>query len=250
MLIGRSKTRGVLYARSIALALFTGAAFAPPAQADSVVQITPVLLDLTGPSAVGVVNFGNQSQESTTIQVRVFKWRQSNGRESLEPTEDVVVSPPKAEIAAGATLSIRVVRTAQAPITGEDSYRLVIDQLPQARDSGRAMVAMLLRQVLPLFFASAERSNPSVAWSIARVDGKLALLARNGGDRRLRVSKVTLTGSGGGSVTLGGSLLGYVLGHSQMSWTIPAKSGSFAVGSRVSIHPRPKRYRANQCSRV
>jgi fimbrial chaperone protein len=194
-----------------------------------------VLLDIAGANAVGVINFSNQAHEPTSIQVRVFHWRQADGQESLQPTDDVVASPPRAEIAPGETLSIRVVRATQAPIEGEDSYRLVIDQLPEARDSGKAVVSILLRQVLPVFFSNGARAAPAVTWSIARRGGQSLLVANNAGDRRLRVGKVTLAGHGG-SVTMGGSLLGYVLAHSQMSWTIPARSGGFAIGSAVAIH--------------
>jgi fimbrial chaperone protein len=208
--------------------------FCTPAQAEGVVQITPVLLDLTGPSAVGVIAFANQAHEPTSIQVRVFRWRQADGQESLQPTDDVVASPPRADIGPGESLSIRVVRAAQTPIEGEDSYRLVIDQLPEARDSGKAVVSILLRQVLPVFFSNGSRSAPNVTWSISRRGGQSVLVANNTGDRRLRIGKVTLSGHGG-SVTMGGSLLGYVLAHSQMSWTIPAKSGGFAIGSTVAI---------------
>lgn len=233
-IVSRRNLQAIIFALSF---VAPAAAFVVPMQtalASGIVQISPVLLDLTGDNAVGIVNFGNQDHEPTTIQVRVFKWRQANGQESLEPTSDVVASPPMAEIAPGASLSIRVVRASGTPITGEDSYRLVIDQLPQARDSGKAVVAMLLRQVLPVFFSSGRRTDPSVAWSIVGRGGRQTLVARNDGDRRLRVGKVTISG-GHGSVSMGGALLGYVLGHSVMSWTIPAKGGAFAVGSTVAI---------------
>jgi fimbrial chaperone protein len=32
-------------------------------------------------------------------QIRVFKWAQENGEEKLEPTEEVVASPPLATLA-------------------------------------------------------------------------------------------------------------------------------------------------------
>lgn len=224
-----------IFRKGFALAaLLATAAAADAALADGIIQISPVLLDLTGANAVGVLNFGNQAREPTSIQVRVFQWRQVDGQETLQPTNDVVASPPKAEIAPGATLSIRVVRASDAPIRGEDSYRVVIDQLPQAREGGKAVVAMLLRQVLPVFFSAGSRSDPKVEWTIVRQGPTQLLVARNDGDRRLRIGKVTLSG-GKGSATMGGALLGYVLGHSQMSWTIPAKSGTFALGATVSV---------------
>ncbi len=231
--------RTKLKALALAAAIFVGPSLScsilpSPGLAEGIVQISPVLLDLAGANAVGVINFSNQAHEPTSIQVRVFRWRQADGQESLEPTDDIVASPPRADLGPGETLSIRVVRATQTPIAGEDAYRLVIDQLPAARDSGKAVVSILLRQVLPVFFADGARSGPKVTWSVARRGGQSLLVATNEGDRRLRIGKLTLTGHGA-AVTIGGSLLGYVLAHSQMSWTLPAKSGGFAIGSEVAI---------------
>ncbi len=205
------------------------------AHAAAQLEVSPVLLDVIAPSATGAVTLKNDDARPTTLQVRLFKWRQANGQESYEPTQDVVASPPIATLAPGATLTVRVIRAAETPVLAEESYRLVLDQLPEADRTGRAKVAMLLRQVLPVFFATADRSGPQVVWSVGRGPKGYELRARNTGDQRLRIARVTLTGAGGAPVKLGGGLLGYVLGHADMSWTL-GKSGAFRPGGAVTLH--------------
>lgn len=205
-----------------------------PAHAAAQLEVSPVLLDIVAPGATGTVTLKNDDARPTTLQVRLFKWRQVGGQESYEPTQDVVASPPIATVAAGATLTVRVIRAAETPVQGEESYRLVLDQLPEADRSGRAKVAMLLRQVLPVFFANPDRSGPQVAWSVGRGPRGYELRAHNTGDQRLRVARVTLTGAGGAPVNLGGGLLGYVLGHADMSWTL-GRSGEFHPGRPVTL---------------
>jgi fimbrial chaperone protein len=191
------------------------------------------VLDIQSPAAAGAISIKNDDARPTTIQVRLFHWRQADGEERYEPTQDVVASPPIANIAPGATLTVRVIRALETPVAAEDSYRLVLDQLPEADRGGRAKVAMLLRQVLPVFFADANRSPPRVTWSLTRGPRGYVLWAHNAGDQRLRVAKVTLAGAGA-PVRLGGGLLGYVLGHADMSWTI-GNARSFRPRSAVTV---------------
>ena len=172
---------------------------------------------LQSPASASTIDIANQAPQPASIQVRVFRWMQAGGHETLTPTEDVVASPPFATIASGTTLSVRVIRASKAPIVGEEAYRVVVDQLPETNRNGRVMVAMLLRQVLPAFFGGADKSSPDVSWTIRRVGAGLALFAHNNGDRRLRVAHVVLADSSHRSITLSGGLLGYVLGHSDMS---------------------------------
>ena len=217
--------------RGAGLALFLTLVVAS-ARAAATLDIAPVLIDVAAPGATGTVSIKNDQPRPISIQVRLFKWRQAEGEESYQPTDAVVASPPIATIEPGASLTVRVIRAAETPATTEESYRLVLDQLPETDRTGRAKVAMLLRQVLPVFFGPADRSPPEVAWSIARTGKGWALRARNAGDQRLRVAEVTLSGPGK-SVKLGGGLLGYVLGHSDMSWTIA--HAAFRPGETVTV---------------
>ena len=205
-----------------------------PARGAAQLEVSPVMLDILAPGATGTVTLRNDDARPTTLQVRLFKWRQSGGQESYEPTQDVVASPPIATLPPGGSLTVRVIRAAEAPVQGEESYRLVLDQLPEADRAGRAKVSMLLRQVLPVFFASAERSPPQVTWSVGRGAKGFELRAHNTGDQRLRVASVTLSGAGA-NVKLGGGLLGYVLGHSDMSWTL-GKAGALRPGATLTLH--------------
>lgn len=229
---------GVLWRAVLALAALTAPSIGAngAAHAGAALQISPVLIDLTAPAATATVEITDQAPQPAPVQVRIFKWTQANGQETLTPTDDVVASPPIATIAPGTKLSIRVIRTSKAPIVGEEAYRLVIDQLPEPNPNGRAVVAMLLRQVLPVFFASPDRGKPQVAWTISKGAKGFVLHARNAGDRRVRIAKITLNAPGRRAVSLGGGLLGYALGHSDMSWSIADRTASFPIGGQVAVH--------------
>jgi len=215
--------------------LFGGAATAAPrAWAAAALQIAPVLLEIPAGGATTSLNIVNQDSRPAAVQFRLFRWRQSEGAETLTPTEDVVASPPIATVGPRANLTVRVIRVASGAVASEESYRLVVDQLPDNGGGGRSIVSILLRQVLPVFFEPAEPGSPDVVWSLGRVRHNYVLRARNSGGRRLRIARLALSRDGA-SVALGGGLFGYALAHSDMSWTLPAQRASFAAGARVTL---------------
>jgi fimbrial chaperone protein len=230
-----SNSRGTWRGALVALAFLCAAAPAPSARAGAAFQISPVLLEVPAGGAVSSVNINNQDAKPASVQIRLFRWSQADGEETLTPTEDVVASPPIATIEPRGSLNVRVIRVAKSEVSAEESYRLVVDQLPGAESAGKSVVAILVRQVLPVFFEPAERGAPEVAWTVVRTDRGYALRAQNTGGRRLRIAKLTLSGSGA-PIAMGGGLLGYALANGQMSWTLPARRVSFKPGARVTLH--------------
>ena len=73
-------------------------------------QVAPILLEVASPGAATTVTLRNTGTSPITTQVRVFRWIQEGGKERFEPTEDVVASPPAAELRPGQDYVVRVVR--------------------------------------------------------------------------------------------------------------------------------------------
>ena len=66
--------------------------------------------------------------------------------------------------------TVRIVRVANEPVTSEESYRLLVDQLPKLVNRAGSAVSFLIRQSIPVFFTTAELQKPSLVWS-ARIEG-------------------------------------------------------------------------------
>ena len=222
--------RSMLAKTAIAAFLLAGAY--APAQAGSL-QVEPVLLDVTAPGAASTITLHNAGPTPINGQIRVFKWSLANGEEKLEPTDDVVASPPSVTLAPDAKNIVRVVRVAKTPVVGEESYRLLVDQLPDLAQQKNGAVNLLVRYSIPVFFGAATKKSPTLAWSVAVKGDKVTLAAHNTGDRRLRISALTLKDANGRSISLGNGLAGYALGQSTKSWTIPARG--FAASGSASI---------------
>jgi fimbrial chaperone protein len=198
-------------------------------------RVEPVLIDLTAPAAAATLTLRNEQDDEVTIQTRVFKWSQSAGKETLEPTTDVVASPPAVTLAPHADYVVRVVRVTKEPVHGEESYRVIVDQLPRSGKQRNTSLNLLIRQSIPVFFRQRVLDVPEVAWSIGYDKGKLIVTASNTGDERLRIASLRLKDSSGATVAFGNGLLGYVLGHSTMKWISAAYPRGFGAGGSISV---------------
>ncbi|OAI28437.1 hypothetical protein A1351_11640 [Methylosinus sp. R-45379] len=197
--------------------LFCSAAVFDGASAASLV-VSPISLEAAAPQQTVTITLRNSGNRPINGQVRVFVWRQEHGEDVLEPTQNVVCSPPMAEIGPGAEYTIRVVRIVEAPIAGEESYRLVVDEIPDATMRRNGIIAVALRYVIPIFFYEETRSQPRLSWFVTNRDGGRFLVAKNEGDRRAKISALSLNGK-----PIANGLAGYALGHSERRWKLPGK---------------------------
>ncbi|MBS0531490.1 MAG: molecular chaperone [Proteobacteria bacterium] len=207
---------------------------AMPASAASL-QVQPALIEVAAPGQAATLTLRNPDAAPINVQLRVFRWSQVNGTEKLEPTTDVVASPPATTLNPNTDYVVRIVRVMQRPVSGEESYRLLIDQLPDASLAGGNTVRLLVRYSLPVFFTKGVRAQPEVSWSIRKRGDRIALVARNNGASRLRVSNISIHDSRGKAVNFGDGLVGYVLSRSTMEWVAPQRVSDFAMSGSVVI---------------
>jgi len=198
--------------------------FAGSASAASL-QVAPVLLDLPAPASTATITLRNTDVDPITAQLRVFRWTQRDGIERLEPTDDVVASPPIVELRARQDYTVRVVRVSGRPVGREEAFRLVVDELPKPkRTSGT--VTLVMRHVVPVFFGGKSASPAAVGWSASRHGKSLTVSAVNNGDTRARFAAVSIRDGSGKVVSATKGLLGYSLGRSSMQWVLPSQLSS------------------------
>ncbi len=117
-------------------------------------SISPTNLEVRGggDSATLTVKSGDSSRMQG--QVRVMRWTRSRGQDKLEPSRDVVASPPALRLAPNQETTIRLVRVKKAPPkNGRECFRVLVDQLPGSRGDG-SVVKFTIRHSVPLCFVS------------------------------------------------------------------------------------------------
>ena len=206
---------------------------AGPAAA-AMLSVSPVSLDVAAPRTSTKLNLENRGEEPVTVQIRVFRWEAKDGKDSLTPMSGVVASPPIATLKPHGKYTVRIVRVAKEPVASEESYRLLVDQLPKLVKQAGSRVSFLIRQSIPVFFTTGEMQRASLAWS-ARIEGqKLVLRAQNKGRRRAKLSKIRLMSPVGAFGGPEEGLAGYVLAGSTARWVQPRPRG-LAPGAEITI---------------
>ena len=189
-------------------------------------SVMPIKMEVVEPGTSASATLRNDGDRALNAQIRVFRWSQVNGQDKLEPTEDVVASPPIASVPPGGEFHVRVIRANQAPLHGEENYRLVLDELPDANRQRNGAVAVVVRYVVPVFFLAQDASQPQLTWRLSHQSGTNVLSAENSGDKEIRISDLLL-----GRSLIGKGLAGYVLGHSTKVWPLTKAAAGPGQGS-------------------
>jgi fimbrial chaperone protein len=197
--------------------------------------VSPVSLEVPAPGAAATITLRNEGANPLNAQIRVFRWSQVNGEEKLEPTNDVVASPPITSLAPKTDYTVRLVRVAKQPVSAGESYRLFVDELPEPTARQNRVVTLVMRYSIPVFFYPRDIAGAKLGWSVEQRDRRVYVSATNAGDRHVRISALTLRDGNGTTASFGSGLTGYVLGRSTMRWEAPGNGYRLGAGSSVVI---------------
>lgn len=176
----------------------------------------------------------NQGNTTTTMQVRIVRWRQEGGFERYQAQQDVVASPPILRIEKGQKQLIRLIRQTATPAGVEQAYRIIVDEIPQPANDTEPQIGLKLqmRYSIPLFVYgqgittystgahSALVDPKQLSWRVVSDSDGPSVEIRNNGDIHVRLSKVNLR-QNGQQYSLAEGLLGYVLPHESRRWPLP-----------------------------
>lgn len=197
-------------------------------------SVSPVTLEIQPGAKAGTLKISNEDIAEVSVQIRVFRWHQETGSDELVPTESVIASPPVTYLPPGGEQLIRVVNTDKSSPSTEQTFRLLIDELPVqkgARPDAQGEINVLLRYSVPVFFLPNEkviRAEP--VWTASLKDNELQLTVENRGNRRLRIANMRFAGRQGSPMApFGTGLVGYVLPGSVRTWSAEIDPHSFLI---------------------
>jgi fimbrial chaperone protein len=210
--------------RKFALSALLAAAPITQAHAAAVVlwPVDPTIATGQTATALWVENRGTQP---VTLQVRSLSWSQSGNEDQYARQDEVVTSPPIANVDPGERQLIRVIRRDTGTTAAEHSYRLLIDELPPPVDPSKpgaasAQLSVQMRYSIPLFTYDGEIAAPTLMAHTVVIDGKRYAEIRNVGQRHARLINLRIQ-NGAKDFTVTAGLLGYVLAGSTMRWRLP-----------------------------
>ena len=219
--------RSPLPMRGLALACLLAAASDASA---SGLQIAPTSLEMAVAGPAQALWLTNTGDHELRAQVRAYLWSQAAGKDSLEPTQALVASPPMLTVPAGGRQLVRVIKTGQGAASGEQTFRLLVDQLPLEASKSTG-VMYVLRYSVPVFIGAS--GTPSLTWSGAPGQDGLELTVTNSGSAHAQIREVSLVQPGAATLPIVPGLLGYVLPGATMHWTIALPAGANATNASL-----------------
>ena len=214
------------------LILFSSGAMA------SGLQVSPISLSLQARENASGLTLSNTADTMINAQVRVYQWSQDEKGDQLTPSRGLLASPPMIKLNSGESQLIRIIR-AKAPPQGagavEDSYRILVNELPAQSLEKKSGLQFALSYSLPVFVqpVGVVKTSPQLQWhySLQADDKQIKLRVSNSGNGHAQLARMSMIDSAGNSIDLNQGLLGYVLPGATMHWTLKIPPSALITGA-------------------
>lgn len=194
-------------------------------------SISPLRLDLSATSRTAAMTVRNGEREAL-VQAEVVLWEQVDGEDRLTTTRDLLVSPAVFTLPAKGSQLVRVaLRGPPVDTTRELSYRLILQEVPQAANPDFSGLQIALRLSVPVFVANENATGPAIAWSAAASGNDLVLTAQNSGDTHARIHAFTVAPTVGADAPLVQPVGTYILPGQSNSWRLGQNQGGRTPGA-------------------
>jgi fimbrial chaperone protein len=144
------------------------------------IHLSPTTVTIAATESAGSVVVRNDGTRTMSFTVEAFGWRNSPAHEVvLNRTDDLIVYPVRVDIAPGTVRRIRIGTRVKADTT-ERSYRLILEQVPDAAVTPGA-ISMRARYSLPVFVQPRTRTATVTLTDVGLGAGELRLTLQNRG---------------------------------------------------------------------
>ena len=189
-------------------------------------QVAPISVAFSPQEKAKEIWLTNTSERPIRAQTRVLIWSQVAGQDQVNPTRDLVASPSITEIKAGEQQLIRIIRIAPQNTAVEQTYRLLIDELPSSGQAdAQTGLQLLLQYSIPVFIqptdSIAMRNGLTLLNQVNFQYQNQQLIVKNNAKSHIRISELTYINPNGERIPLINGLVGYALAGQTMRWDIP-----------------------------
>jgi fimbrial chaperone protein len=199
-------------------------------------SVTPIRIELSSAQRSMALTVRNDGDQPTVVQAQLVAWSQADNEDRLEPTTDILASPPIFTVAPGASQILRIALRLAPDAARERAYRVLVTEVPGKPQPESAGAQFALKISLPIFVdASGTKTSPRLEWSGARTaKGELTLTAVNTGAKHIQVQAIEVTLAGTDPDARFAGLL-YILPGQRRTVTIKPSDGHTIAAGRVQV---------------
>jgi fimbrial chaperone protein len=195
------------------------------------IRVSPVIVTLDGRENVQVMRMENEADMPVRVQVRAFAWSQDHGQDNLVETDELLLNPSQFALQPRQRQLSRLgVMAPHGDV--ERSYRLFVDEVPDASAARPGQVQALLRLSIPVFLAPTKPVTRLEWHVVPGAAGRMAVVVVNRGNVHARFSRFSLS--------LGQQVIGkvdrllYILPGSAMRVEVPV-AAAVPLGAMVGV---------------
>jgi len=212
----------------------------PGAASAAAFTVKPTQITLSSRTTSTIVTVTNESQRQMRFEIRAVKWLQDDrGTLQLSPAGTTIsVTPLLLTLAPGASRNVRVAAPASAFGAVEGTYRLFVEELPDASAPIEpGAVAIRMEVGVPIFLNPARPASSGQIVGAALEQGKLAFRVRNTGNVHMVIGSVKMQAvDASGAVKLDRSQPGwYVLAGDARVFEESIASADCAGAQKVAV---------------
>lgn len=223
--------------------------------------VNPVVVEFGArqPAATVRVSLSDTAKAPMRLQAELMRWEQDlQGEDRVSPGNDLLVTPPIADLQPGGTQLFRVALRGPRAAPEEIAYRLILEDIAEPPTAvlentppGYVAVNFRMRYDLPVMVAPTGKIMNSLRWKPCPADAAKALKAAsavnpgassneacmrllNSGNRRVKVRTLTLAGDGWQqALPLKESV--NILAGAEREWLIPLQPGQTGAMRGVQV---------------
>lgn len=183
--------------------------------------VTPVRVELSARQLHATLQITNSGDEKVTIQLHPLLWTLASGVQALQDTNDVIFNPPIFTIMPHETQAIRVGLREFAGGTSEETYRLILEEVPANFDSSFKGLRTVLRISIPIFIKPSVPLETKLAWDLHRTpDGGAMLSVSNQGNAHIQLKQLSMVADGATDPSFSQSAFVYLLPGERKEWAV------------------------------
>jgi fimbrial chaperone protein len=219
-------------------------------------DIVPVRIIFDSNKKVEDLKIKNETSEKVTIQLKAYEWLQDEmGKDTYSSTEDLVYFPRVFTLEGNEERRIKIGYN-KKPSNVEKTFRLFLEELPQAVTSSTPQLRVAVKMGVPIFVIPVNKTKEAGAIEKAELlNGKVHLLIKNKSNVHFIVKTVKVLGmdSSGNTVLTLKKNGWYLLANGSASYsldipedicqrlkeiTVEVETDNFTLKDKFSVDPK------------
>jgi fimbrial chaperone protein len=149
---------------------------------------SPVTFNLSPNKPMSILRLTNNGESDLRLQVHAMKWGTDGYNETQVDTDDIILNPPVFMLKPGQQQFMRFGLRSVVPPGKEQSYRLIVDEIPDETSVGKSVgIRTALRVSIPVFIDPVQK-DARVTWHLIRKENRYVLVCDNSGNTHLKIN--------------------------------------------------------------